>query len=171
MMGQGSDNERKIILGRISGAHGVKGWLKVVSHTEPREAITDYRPWLLGADEKPYQPLEGARHGKTVIARLENVDDREKAESLAGQDIAVDRCQLPDPGERQFYWADLIGLEVLLEDGESLGTIDAMMATGANDVMVVAGLRQRLIPFIQDQTVLEIDLDSRKITVRWDRDF
>lgn len=170
-MGQGSANERKIILGRISDAHGVKGWVKVLSYTEPREAIIDYRPWLLGADEAPFEPLEGARHGKTVIARLEGVDDRDTAESLAGQAIAVDRRQLPDPGEQQYYWADLIGLEVVLEDGESLGTIDAMMATGANDVMVVEGTRQRLIPFIKDHTVLDVDLGSRKVTVRWDRDF
>lgn len=170
-MGQGSANERKIILGRISDAHGVKGWVKVLSYTEPREAIIDYRPWLLGADEAPFEPLEGARHGKTVIARLEGVDDRDTAESLAGQAIAVDRRQLPDPGEQQYYWADLIGLEVVLEDGESLGTIDAMMATGANDVMVVEGTRQRLIPFIKDHTVLDVDLGSRKVTVSWDRDF
>ncbi|MDX1555461.1 MAG: ribosome maturation factor RimM, partial [Xanthomonadales bacterium] len=78
---------------------------------------------------------------------------------------------LPDPGEEHFYWADLVGLEVVLEDGERLGTIAELMATGAHDVMVVAGDRQRLIPFVRGETVLEVDLESAVVTVRWDRDF
>ncbi len=161
----------RILLGRISGVHGVRGWVKVYSYTDPIASILDYRPWLLGEDQKALEPLEGGRHGKTVIARLEGVDDREEAAALSGLDIFVARSQLPDPGEHRYYWADLIGLKVVSEDGEVLGTIEEMMATGANDVMVVEGSRQRLIPFVRGQTVLKVDLDSAEVKVRWDSDF
>lgn len=171
-MGRSHGNQRRIIaLGQIAGVHGVKGWVRVFSHTEPRDAILDYRPWLLGDGERPVEPLEGARHGKTVIARLEGVEDRDQAERLVGQAIGVERRDLPEPREGEFYWADLIGLEVVLKDGEPLGTIEELMATGAHDVMVVRGDRERLIPFVPDRTVLAVDLESRRITVDWDADY
>ena len=171
-MKQENPTDSKIIaLGHIAGAHGIKGWVQVHSHTEPREAILDYRPWLLGTDWRPVLPLEGARLGKKVIARLDGVSNREQAEALAGLGIGIERSQLPDPGEDRFYWADLIGLKVVLANGESLGTIREMIATGANDVMVVAGGRERLIPFIKDLTVLGVDLGRAEVLVNWDADF
>lgn len=170
-MGQDKERAGKVILGRIAGAHGVKGWVKVFSHTEPAEAIADYRPWLLGEDGRLVEPLEAVMQGKKVVARLEGVSDRSQAEALVGLEIYVERHQLPEPGERQFYWSDLIGLEVKHQDGESLGTLAEMMATGANDVMVVEGDRQRLIPFVQGETVIEVDLDAGRLTVDWDKEF
>jgi len=164
--------DNKIVtLGHIAGAHGVNGWIQVYSHTEPREAILEYEPWLLGAERRLVLPLDGARLGKKVIARLEGINDREQAESVAGLDIGIERSQLPDPGGDRFYWADLIGLKVVLENGETLGTIREMMATGANDVMVVAGSRERLIPFIKGQTVLRVDLKEAEVCVDWDAEF
>lgn len=158
-------------MGRIAGAHGVKGWVRIISYTEPREAILNYRPWLLGKDHRPVEVLEGARRGKSVVARLKGVNDRDAAESLNGTEIGIYRDQLPEPGENEYYWADLVGLEVVLQQGESLGKITQMMATGANDVMVVEGDRQRLIPFIIDHTVINVDLESGRVTVDWDADF
>jgi len=158
-------------VGRIAGAHGLKGWVRIISHTEPREAILNYRPWLLGEDHRPVEILEGARQGKSVVARLQGVNDRDEADTLNGLVIGVERSQLAEVGENSFYWADLIGLEVMLEQGASLGKVSEMMATGANDVMVVEGDRQRLIPFLIDQTVIEVDLESGRITVDWDADF
>lgn len=170
-MSQEKETRKKVPLGRITGAHGIKGWVKVFSHTEPREAILDYNPWLLGAEQREVELLEGARHGKSVLARLQGIGNREQAEALQGLEVAVERRRLPDPGSQQYYWADLIGLDVVLEDGESLGTIGGMMATGANDVMVVEGDRQRLIPFVEGQTVLGVDLVSGTVRVRWDKEF
>jgi 16S rRNA processing protein RimM len=164
-------NDRIVTLGHIAGSHGVKGWIQVYSHTEPREAILEYAPWLLGTDQRPVRPLEGARLGKKVIARLEGINDREQAESVAGLEIGIERSQLPDPGGDRYYWADLIGLKVVLENGETLGTIKEMMATGANDVMVVAGPPERLIPFIKGQTVLQVDLNKAEVCVDWDVEF
>lgn len=171
-MGRLHGNQDRIIaLGHIAGVHGIRGWVRVFSHTEPREAILDYRPWLLGDDGRHVEPLEGARHGKTVIARLEGIGDRDQAERLVGQTIGVERRDLPELGEGQFYWADLIGLEVVLKGGESLGTVEDLMATGAHDVMVVRGDRERLIPFVLDRTVLAVHFESRRITVDWDVDY
>lgn len=162
---------RILNVGRIAGAHGVKGWVRVISHTEPREAILDYRPWLLGDDHQPVEVQESSRQGKRIVARLHGIEDRDQAESLNGLAIGIERSQLAEPGEKSFYWADLIGLEVVLEQGESLGKVSEMMATGANDVMVVEGDRQRLIPFVIDHTVIKVDLESGRITVDWDADF
>lgn len=164
--------ERKIVtLGHISGVHGVSGWLKIHSQTDPREAIFEYQPWLVGEQQKAVRITEGKRHGKHLIALLEDVNDRDQAESLMKQRIAVFRDQFPELPETEFYWADLIGLVVRVQDGTDLGTIRNMLATGANDVMVVQGERERLIPFVQDRYVKQVDLEQGLVIVDWDPDF
>ena len=164
--------ERKIVtLGHISGVHGVSGWLKIHSQTDPREAIFEYQPWLVGEQHEAVRITEGKRHGKHLIALLEDVNDRDQAESLVKQQIAVFRDQFPDLPETEFYWADLIGLAVKVQDGTNLGTIRNMLATGANDVMVVQGERERLIPFVQDRYVKQVDLEQGLVIVDWDPDF
>ncbi|HKJ18685.1 MAG TPA: ribosome maturation factor RimM [Xanthomonadales bacterium] len=170
----GRDERRRgtpLNLGQIAGAHGVKGWVRVHSLTEPREAILEYDSWLLGENQQSVEVLAGSRNGKAIVAQLEGVTDRDQAEAMKGLGIGIDKSQLPKAGEDQYYWTDLIGLEVLLEDGRSLGKIEKMMATGANDVMVVEGDRQRLIPFITGHTVLKVDLESERINVDWDPEF
>ena len=164
--------ERKIVaLGHISGIHGVSGWLKIHSQTEPREAILEYQPWLLGEHQETVRVREGKRHGKHLIALLEDVNDRDQAENLMNQQIAVFRDQFPDLPETEFYWADLIGLAVKVQDGTDLGNIRHMLATGANDVMVVQGERERLIPFVQEKYVKQVDLEQGLVIVDWDPDF
>jgi 16S rRNA processing protein RimM len=167
----GNDRRAIVVLGRISGAHGIHGWVKVFSSTEPREAIFEYQPWLLGEDLEAVRLSQGKQHGSRLIAQLEGVGDREAAEELAGARIAVYRDQLPGLSEGEFYWADLVGLKVRHEDGRNLGTIDYMLATGANDVMVVRGERERLIPFVRGQYVKQVDLERREVVVDWDPDF
>lgn len=164
--------DRRIVpLGQISGVHGVRGWVKIHSLTEPREAIFDYQPWLLGEALKPVRIIEGKRHGHRLIARIEGVDDREAAEELVELPIAVDRDQMPEAEEGQYYWTDLVGLTVRLEDGRELGTVERLLATGANDVLVVRGERERLIPFVTGQYVKRVDLDDGVIVVDWDPEF
>jgi len=172
----GNTEEREIVpMGHISGVHGVGGWLKIFSLTDPREAIFEFQPWLVGEQLETVQIEQGKRHGKHLIAMLENIRDREQAESLVNQQIAVFRDQLPKLGEEEFYWTDLVGLTVQLEDGTSLGTIQSMLATGANDVMVVRGelqnQRERLIPFVTGQYVKNVDLETGLVVVDWDPDF
>lgn len=161
----------KVLLGHVAGAYGVKGWSRIHSDTEPREAIFEYQPWLIGDQERPLKVLQGRRQGRHLVARLDGVSDRDAAESLAGQKIAIYRDQLPDLPESHYYWADLIGSSVYSQDGAELGSIKEMIATGANDVMVVQGDRERLIPFIQKEYVTKVDLAGRRVTVNWDPDF
>lgn len=164
--------ERKILpLGHVSGIHGVKGWVKIHSLTEPREAIFEYQPWLMGESNKSVRIVQGKKHGKHLIALFENVKDRDQAEYLVKQRIAVFRDQLPDLPESEFYWADLIGLSVELPDGTQLGKIRNMLATGANDVMVVQGQEERLIPFVLGPYVKDVDLLEGVVVVDWDPDF
>ena len=164
--------EREIVsLGHISGVHGLQGWVKIHSLTEPREAIFEYQPWLLGASHEAVRIRQGKKHGNRLIALLEGTKSREQAEALVNQPIAVYRDQFPELPQGEFYWTDLMGLKVRLEDGRELGTIVNMLATGANDVMVVSGERERLIPFIRGQYVTQVDLDARVVTVDWDPDF
>jgi 16S rRNA processing protein RimM len=168
----GAQEQRRIIpLGHISGIHGVSGWVKIHSLTDPREAIFDYQPWLLGERLEPVGVRQGKKHGRYLLALLEDIDDREKAEGLVRQQIAVFRDQLPDLQNTGYYWTDLIGLDVYLPDGRRLGKIERMLATGAHDVMVVQGERERLIPFVLDRYVMRVDLDNRRLEVDWDPEF
>jgi 16S rRNA processing protein RimM len=166
-----------IVIGQVSGLFGVRGWVKVFSYTAPREGILDYADWRLGDGEnwRPVKLAEGKRQGKTIVARLEDIDDRDEAVKLIGEQIAVERSSLPPLEEGHYYWADLEGLKVVTDAGVELGTVSRMMATGANDVMVVQGgpdgEPERLIPFVFGDRVLDVDFDNRVIQVDWDPDW
>ncbi len=171
------DAEKRDIvrIGHISGVHGTSGWLKIYSLTEPREAIFEYQPWLVGDRLEAVSIKQGKKHGKHLIALFDKIEDRDQAESQVNRKIAIYRDQLPELSEEEFYWTDLVGLTVQLEDGTNLGTVRYMLATGANDVMVVQGAseseRERLIPFVLGPYVLTVDLDDGLIVVDWDPDF
>jgi 16S rRNA processing protein RimM len=161
-----------VVLGRIVGLFGVRGWVKVFSHTDPREAVLEHKSWLLNRNDswQSVQVAEGKRQGKSVIARLSGIDDRDAAAALVGSDIGVPRDALPDAKPGEFYWADLEGLRVVQNDGSDLGRVDYLLATGANDVLVVKGETERLIPFVMDEIVLDVDLGNGVITVDWEWD-
>ena len=161
-----------VILGRIDGLFGVRGWIKVYSYTEPREAVLNYKDWLLARDGE-WQRVEladGKRQGKAVIARLEGIEDRDAAAELIGSEIGVDRDALPEPEEGHYYWADLEGLTVVRRDGTDLGKVTYVMATGANDVLVLDGPAERLIPFVPGTVILDVDLAAGVIRVDWEWD-
>ena len=163
---------KPVILGQVTGLYGVKGWVKVHSYTEPREAILDYKDWLLlrDGDWQSVRLAEGKRHGKTVIARLEGVNDRDVAATYVDDDIGVPREQLPEAGRDEFYWADLEGLQVVHSDGRILGKVAYLLATGANDVLVVKGDQEILIPFVQGEVIKDVDLAAGVINVDWEWD-
>ncbi len=160
-------------MGRIGAPYGVRGWLHVISATEPPEALLTWSPWYLGkADQwRPIEVVEGRWHGKGLVVQLAGVDGRDAAAALKGWEIAVPRHRLPPLPEGEYYWVDLIGLQVVTEQGEPLGEIDHLLETGANDVLVVRGERERLIPYVRDQYVREIDLAARRMVVAWDPEF
>ncbi len=171
-MGADLDKQREtVLLGHISGAHGIKGWVKIHSDTEPRDAIFDYQPWQVGEAKQVVRIVSGRIQGKYLVAELEGVSDRETAESLAGQQIVVFREQLPELPGNQYYWNELIGLHVFSDTGQELGLVREMIATGANDVMLVQGEKERLIPFIYGVYVSEVDLAAGRVVVSWDPDF
>ena len=114
---------------------------------------------------------QGKPHGKGLVAKLDGVVDRDQAAALMDFTVSVDRGQLPENPDGTYYWADLVGLTVTTQQGQQLGTVDYMMETGANDVMVVAGDRERLIPFVLGQVVAKVDLESGLILVDWDPEF
>lgn len=161
-----------IEIGHITGVHGVRGQVKVFSNTSPRENIVTYSPWIIqqGGLQTTFQ-VKGGIQGKNVVASLEGVTDRDQATEMTGAKILIYKSQLPELEEGHYYWSQLIGLEVISTQDINLGTIDHMIETGANDVMVVLGDRERLIPYVMDEVVKSIDLDSGQIIVEWDADF
>lgn len=171
----GSENQlstgSQVILARITGLYGVRGWVRIYSYTEPREGILDYRECLLLDGERVRETRieEGKRHGKSVIVRLSGIDDRDAAADLVGFELAVTRDALPEPEPGSYYWSDLEGLEVRHEDGRLLGTVDHLIGTGANDVLVVReGDNEVLIPFVIDTVVKNVDLQAGVIDVDWE---
>ena len=165
--------QRRVILGKVGGLYGVRGWVKLWSFTDPVENLLDYPDLELGRDGRweRVRLVEGRRQGEALVARFDECTDRDQAALLVGAELAVTRDRLPAPGQGEFYWADLVGLQVVTTGGVELGRVDHMMATGANDVMVVAGDRERLLPFVPGQFVTEVDLAGGRIVVDWDPEF
>lgn len=160
--------QRRVMVGRVVGLFGVRGWLKVYSYTRPREAVLSYRPWQLRIDDAWHTRAvaEGRLHGRGVIARLAGCEDRDAAAALVGADIAIDISQLPPRAEGEYYWAELEGLRVVNLAGQALGRVSHLFETGANDVLVVQDGRERLIPFGKD-IVRDVDLEAGVIRVDW----
>ena len=160
-------------LGKISGVFGVKGWVKVHSFTDPRDRIVEYGSWQIKqkGEWREIQLEAGKSQGKTVIAKLDGIDDRDEAMLLMGAKIAIHQGQLEKLEADEYYWRDLEGLRVINTEGVDLGSVSYMMETGANDVMVVKGDQERLIPFTQGHAVQKVDLSAGVITVEWDADF
>ncbi|WP_456416633.1 ribosome maturation factor RimM [Thiolapillus sp.] len=169
---EGDGPERLVTLGRISGLHGVQGWLKVFSDTRPRENILTYSPWYLqrGQGWEKWLPEAGRRQGKLVLVKLQGCNDRETARELMEAAIAVRRSQLPVTAD-EFYWADLEGMQVVTCRGVNLGRVSHLFETGANDVLVVRGEKERLIPWIWEQVIQDVDLEQGRIRVDWDPEF
>lgn len=165
--------DRQLTVGKIVGLYGVDGWVKIESFTEPRMAIFAYRPWRLALHgaEREVASAQGHEQGKGMVAKLPHCDDRDAAAKLVGAEIRVPRSALPKPKRGEFYWADMEGLDVVTVDGAPLGKVSHLFATGANDVLVVQGERERLIPYVTGQFVKRVDLDAGRITVDWDPDF
>jgi 16S rRNA processing protein RimM len=161
-----------VVMGRISAPFGVKGWVKVQPNTAAARNLLAYKTWWLEGDGdwRSIAVSEARVHGTAVVARLEGCEDRDAAAALRGKHVAVPRAALPGTRSGEYYWADLIGLAVVNGAGQALGRIAGLLRTGANDVLVVAGERERLIPFIAD-VIREVDLAAGVMRVEWDADF
>lgn len=166
-------DQRRVVLGKIGGLYGVRGWVKLWSFTDPVENLLDYAELEVNRDGRweTLRLAEGRRQNEALVARFAGYADRDQAALLVGAELAVDRGRLPTPGAGEYYWADLVGLRVITTEGVDLGVVENMMATGANDVMVVKGDRERLLPFLPGRCVNEVDLAGGRIVVDWDPDF
>jgi len=199
-----SQADHKILLGHITGVHGLKGWVKVHSDTNPRLNIVQYSRWWLRKTNsasplsKWVDVLEGRAQGKTIIARLDGVETPEQARLYTGATVAVPRDAMPALKQGEYYWTDLVGMQVQLLDGTQIGPVSRLFETGANDVMVVDDCRQVheeiieyknsvrknksgsqhasrsrevLVPWSVPEVITEVDMHNKIITIDWDPDF
>lgn len=159
-------------MGHVAAPFGIQGWIKVQAYTEMLDGLLDYPVWWLGNKDswREYRVLEAAPHGKTLIAKLEGCSGREMAQNLKGCQIAVPRTALPVASDDEYYWADLIGLSVVNIEGVPFGQVSSLLETGANDVLVVQGERERLIPFVA-AVIRKVDIAARLIQVDWGADY
>lgn len=170
-----TDLNEKIIVGQINGVYGVKGWVKVFSHTDPRDNILNYSPWLVKFKGEwrsiQLQEAKVIQGGKSLIAQLEDITDRDVAKQYMGCEVAILPEQLPALGNEDVYWRELIGSEVYNEADDYLGKVTGLVETGAHDVLRVEDLQTQttaLIPFVLDVYILEVDIAGKKVIVDWD---
>lgn len=183
-----TDSTLYIKIGHVGSAYGLKGWVNIISYTQPKINIINYSPWYLKNtdlnsvkhnSDVEYQLVEISqirKHGKGIVAQLPDCHDRTQAESLKNIEIAILREQLPKPNRDEYYWHDLIGLNVTTVNNVTLGKIIDLIETGANDVLVVEEKHgdksnTRLIPFVRPSVVTKIDLTTNLVVVDWDPDF
>lgn len=169
-----TDPTRRILVGRIHGAFGVRGEVKLESLTEPQGNLVRYQPWILRDAAGREREVSGAKAragGKGLIGTLPGIEDRDAAEALRGAELFVPRSALPPPKDGEFYWVDLEGLRVENLDGVDFGKAAFVFSNGANDVLVVRGDRERMIPWLRPDFVRELDFDAGCILVDWDADF
>jgi len=162
----------QICVGHITGLQGLQGWVRVFSDTSPRENILEYSPWMLQSESGTTKvEVKGRLQGRLVLAKLTGIDTRDQAAELIGNKIYIWPEQLPELDQDDYYWSDLIGMQVESTQSEALGRVEDMLETGANDVMVVKGDKERLIPFVMDEVVTKVDLANRRIVVDWQADY
>lgn len=174
-----AEPSQETVIGRITAVFGIKGWLKVFSYTDPRDGVLNYRNWTLVQDGKriPVELAEGRRQGQGIVIRLKGIDDRDIAQRYCGADIHVPTEDLPKLPTGDYYWYQLEGLEVFTVEDECLGVVHHLLETGANDVLVVQATtasidqRERLIPYLPDETVMQVDIAGKRIVVDWDPEF
>ena len=163
--------DSKVILGKIVGHFGVRGWLKIFSYTNPREQITKYQEIKIDNDnlKSDFKLEDWKIHGKQILLKIKKFDNRNDVEIFIDNQLIIDRKNLPELTEGQYYWNDLEGMEVQEIDGKKIGKVSHMIETGSNDVMVMENNKD-LIPFIFGEVVKKVDLEKNLIEVDWNWD-
>ncbi len=165
--------EHTLFVAHISAPQGIKGAFKLFSHTDPRDKVLSYSPWYVTHLGKCYRETRhtGKKAGKNVVAHIPNINSRNDIEPWIGAKIYIEEQQLEKLEVNEFYWRELINAQVFTTTGLLLGKVERLMETGANDVLIVSGDRERLIPYIPDDVIISIDTTEKKIIVDWDADF
>lgn len=161
--------QNKIIIGRFGSTYGIKGWIKIISFTDPKEKILQYKPWWIEKNHRWQQIyIEDSKwHGKDIIVKLHDINDCDQAKTYTNIDINIQHDQLPKLPKGEYYWSDLKGLTVIDKSDKKLGVVDHLMETGSNDVLVIKNGKQHLIPYIDD-VIIEVDLKKKIIKVDWE---
>jgi 16S rRNA processing protein RimM len=162
---------KKILVGKISNPHGIKGWVKVISFTDPIENILSYKKWTISDNqtEKTYCLEDSRIQGNKIVIKLEGVNNRDDADLLKNLQIEVNRSDLPKLDENSYYWEDLVDFNVIDINGMHVGKVDSLFRTGSNDVLVIINkTKQRLlVPFIMEEVIKYVDLDKELISIDW----
>lgn len=162
----------KVLIAKINGIFGVNGWVKVYSYSDPIENILSYKKFFTNKDSKftELSVLDKKKQAKTIIFKIKDINNPDAARLLMGADIYIDKSQLANLKEDEYYWYQLKGLKVINNKNIILGKVDYLLNTAANDVLVIKGDRERLIPYTDD-VIVKVDLKTNKIIVSWDEDF
>jgi len=169
-----------LVVGKIGAPYGVKGWVKITSYTHELDGIFAYTPWLLslGQEGKEYAVDQWRTHNKGLVAKLVGVENRDDAESIKNLEISIKAELLPQLADDDFYWRELVGMQVVTEQGYGLGVVKELFETGANDVMLIKanlndafGQKERMVPYLLDQVVKQVDRQAKTIKVDWDPAF
>src|SRR5688572_5572016 len=163
------NDPRRVEVGRLGAAHGVRGWLRVQTFTDPPQRLFEWERWHLPSGTE-VKVLEWRPQGNGWVARLEGIEDRDAASRLTGQVLLVDRGELPATTGREYYRDDLVGFEVKNVEGALLGVVDHFIDTPGNAVMVIKGEREYLVP-VSSQHLRSVDKNSRRVIVDWPEDF
>jgi 16S rRNA processing protein RimM len=163
-----TDRSDVVVLGRVGAPFGVRGWVKVSSYTDPVEGIADYPAWTLvqGGAARTVEVLDSKLAGRGVAVQLAGIETIEAARALTGAEIQVDRAVLPPVEAGEFYLHDLLGLQAVNREGQSLGQVDSFLELPAHPVVVLRGERERLVPLVPER-IVEVDLEARRITLDW----
>ena len=162
-----------VVMGKVVGSHGIKGWLKIQPFTEDIKTLGKFSSWFLSKNEgewKEFKIESSLIQGRTMLSKIEDVNDRNEADRFKGFLIGINKVDLPVLEKGKYYWSDLISLEVINQVGFNFGVIDSIMETGSNDVLVIKGEKETLIPYL-DNVVLKIDLEKKNVLVDWDENF
>jgi 16S rRNA processing protein RimM len=160
-------------MGKIVSSHGIKGWLKIYPFTENVATLNDYSDWLVSKDEKVwlrYKVEKTIIKDKSILVKFTDLNNRNESDSLNKNIVGIERSDLPELAPNTFYWSDLIGLDVINKKNIYYGVVDNMMETGSNDVIIVKGKKEILIPYLPD-VVIKVDLEAKKILVDWDEEY
>ncbi|MEZ9720809.1 ribosome maturation factor RimM [Vibrio splendidus] len=175
-----SEQNNRIVMGKLGSTYGIRGWLKVFSYTDNAESIFDYSPWYLNQKGKwvEYNVESWKRHGQGYVCKLAGLDVREDAQLMTNFEIAIDPASLPELSEDEFYWRELFGMQVFTTKGYDLGEVTDLLETGSNDVLVIKanlkdafGQKERLVPYLEEQVIKKVDREARRIEVDWDPGF
>ena len=162
---------KKILVGKISNPHGIKGWVKVISFTDPIDNILSYKKWTISDNEteKTYCLEDSRIQGNKIVIKLEGVNNRDDADLLKNLQIEINRSDLPKLEENSYYWEDLVDFNVINIKGMHVGKVDSLFRTGSNDVLVIINeTKQRLlVPFIMEEVIKYVDLAKELISIDW----